>query len=120
MTAKTDEKVEKKAAKKSETASGAGEKRCSVEGCKRPYQAKGYCVTHYRKWRRGELDKKPRYRTCGEENCRKPAYRKGYCEQHYSAWSASKKPQAPAAVETPAATPAETPAETPKAEEAQV
>ncbi len=64
---------------------------CKIEGCKRPYRAKGYCTVHYQKWRRGELEAKPRYKTCNEENCNKPLYRKGYCEQHYSAWSVSKK-----------------------------
>ncbi|MFH1874536.1 MAG: hypothetical protein ABH859_05050 [Pseudomonadota bacterium] len=82
-------------------------KNCQMQGCKRPYRAKGYCNVHYKKWRRGELEAKPRYKTCGEENCRKPLHKKGYCEQHYSAWSASRKRQqapveAPAAVEKPA------------------
>lgn len=71
-------------------------KNCKIAGCKRPYRAKGYCNVHYRKWRHGEMEVKPRYRLCGEENCKKPTFKKGYCEQHYSAWSASKKPQAPA------------------------
>ena len=31
------------------------EKRCRIEGCKRPYRAKGYCNVHYTKWRKGEL-----------------------------------------------------------------
>lgn len=76
------------------------EKVCSVKGCKRPYRAKGYCAVHYQKWRRGELDAKPRYRTCSEENCRKPTFKNGMCEQHYGAWSASKKKVV--AVEVPA------------------
>ena len=42
---------------------------CKVEGCKRTYRAKGYCNVHYKKWRRGELEAKPRYKTCCEENC---------------------------------------------------
>jgi hypothetical protein len=75
---------------------------CSVENCKRPYRSKGFCNTHFKKWRRGEMDKKPRYKICAEENCRGPIFRKGYCEQHYKAWSASKKgedkgPEAPVA-----------------------
>ena len=64
---------------------------CKIEGCKRTYRAKGYCNVHYKKWRRGELEAKPRYKTCCEENCNKPLHKKGYCEAHYSAWSASKK-----------------------------
>ena len=72
------------------------ERKCSIDGCKRPYRAKGYCNVHYKKWRRGEMDGVlARYRTCSEENCKKPTFKKGMCEQHYSAWSASKKPAAP-------------------------
>jgi len=42
--------------------------KCSVEGCKRPYRAKGYCVTHYK--------------LCSKEACKKPAGRYGLCEEH--------------------------------------
>ena len=96
------------------TASGTTRRNtpCKIEGCKRPYRAKGYCVSHYQKWRRGELDAKPRYKICCEENCRQPLFKKGYCEQHYSAWSASKKHEQ-AKVETKAE---EKPAEEPKVE----
>ena len=31
--------------------------KCSVEGCKRAYQAKGYCFFHYDKWKKGDLPK---------------------------------------------------------------
>jgi len=68
-------------------------RKCKIDGCKRPYKSKGYCGVHYRKWRRGELDSKPRYKTCSEENCNKPMFKMGYCEQHYSAWIASKHPE---------------------------
>lgn len=89
---------------------------CRIEGCKRPYRAKGYCNVHFREWRRGELEKKPRYKTCTQENCRKPMTKFGFCEEHYSAWAASRKgvqPQAGAPV-----APAEASSEAaPKAEE---
>jgi hypothetical protein len=39
------------------TAKGAAGKKCSVEGCKRAYQAKGYCFFHYDKWKKGDLAK---------------------------------------------------------------
>jgi len=32
-----------------------------VEGCKRPYRAKGYCNVHYKQWRLGKLPK-PRHK----------------------------------------------------------
>ncbi len=82
------------------------EKKCSVENCKRPYRAKGYCNVHYKKWRSGELTAKPRYKICCEENCKKPMFKKGMCEQHYGAWSASKKgAAAEPAVAAPSAAP---------------
>lgn len=58
-------------------------KTCKVEGCKRPYRAKGFCNTHFKKWRAGAMPKKPRYKTCSAENCRKPLFRWGLCETHY-------------------------------------
>ena len=93
-------------------------KKCKVEGCKRVYRSKGYCNIHFRKWRRGEMPVKARYKICGEENCRKPLFQFGKCEEHYGAWVASRKP-APAAVAEakPAeAAPATVPDETKTAE----
>ena len=70
-------------------------KACSVSGCKRPYKAKGYCVTHYGIWRRAEGDlKKQRYKTCSKEECKKPMFRWGLCEEHFKA--AAKKGDAQA------------------------
>jgi hypothetical protein len=58
-------------------------KTCSVEKCKRPYRAKGYCVTHYKLWRRGELEgHKARYKLCSKEGCKKQAGRYGVCDEH--------------------------------------
>lgn len=83
---------------------------CRVEGCRRPYRAKGYCNVHYRKWRRGELDKQ-RYQTCNlgakkrkrgeKKECLKPVYRRGLCQEHYQAKFGKKEqaPEQPAAAE---------------------
>ena len=78
---------------------------CKVEGCKRPYRSKGYCNAHFKKWRRGGLTKKARYKTCAEEGCRKALFKVGMCETHYQSWIASKKPVpvVAAAEPTPAA-----------------
>jgi len=57
--------------------------KCSVEGCKRPYRAKTYCVTHYKLWRRGELEgHKARYKICTKEGCRKPRAAGSLCAEH--------------------------------------
>lgn len=55
--------------------------KCSVEGCKRAYQAKGYCFHHYDAWKAGEL-KKARYKTCNHEACLKKVAAGGLCAEH--------------------------------------
>jgi hypothetical protein len=85
-------------------ASQDNKKTCKIKGCKRPYQAKGYCNVHYQKWRKGELEK-PRYQTCNfgvnklkrgeKKECLKPVFRRGLCEEHYQV-SFAKKPEAEA------------------------
>ena len=32
-------------------------KLCSIPGCTRPFQARGFCTTHYARWRKDNLDK---------------------------------------------------------------
>jgi hypothetical protein len=69
-------------------------KTCKIKGCKRPYRAKGYCNVHYRKWRKGELERS-RYQTCNfgvnklkrgeKKECLKPVFRAGLCEEHFQA-----------------------------------
>jgi hypothetical protein len=64
-------------------APAAAPHKCRVEGCKRPYRAKGYCVSHYQKWRRGEVEgHRARYKVCSKEGCKKPAERWGVCAEH--------------------------------------
>jgi hypothetical protein len=88
------DRSKKAAAQKKARVASMG-KACSVSGCKRPYRAKGYCVTHYSLWRRAEGDlKKQRYKTCSKEECKKPMHRWGLCEEHYKA--AAKKGEAQA------------------------
>ncbi len=60
---------------------GGGDKKCSIEGCKRAYQAKGYCFFHYDKWKNGELPKS-RYKTCSKEGCLKKVVAHGLCAEH--------------------------------------
>ncbi|MBI4402818.1 MAG: hypothetical protein HY537_01580 [Deltaproteobacteria bacterium] len=58
--------------------------KCRVGSCKRAYRAKGYCASHYRKWRRGEYGK-ARYKICHAMDCRRAMVqnRHGYCDDHY-------------------------------------
>jgi hypothetical protein len=98
-----------KTKKKAPQSKAGGKKACTVDGCKRAYRAKGLCFFHYKKWRRGELEKRPpRYDTCGKEGCKKKVVAHGLCQEHFDAWKASRKnakmaakPSAPA--EAPAA-----------------
>jgi hypothetical protein len=88
-----------KTKKKAPAPKAGGKKACTaVEGggCKRAYRAKGLCFFHYKKWRRGELEKKPglgapRYDTCGKESCKKKVVGHGLCQDHFDAWKASRK-----------------------------
>jgi hypothetical protein len=76
-------------------------KKCKIEGCKRPYRAKGYCVTHYRKWRRGEMPH-ARFRWCFHPECKKREFMRGLCQEHFDAKFGGKKAAAAAATPAPA------------------
>ncbi len=81
-----------KTKKKAPASKGGGKKTCSVQGCKRAYRAKGYCFFHYKKWRRGEIEKaSPRYATCSKADCKKKVLAHGLCQEHYDAWKKSRK-----------------------------
>ncbi len=95
--------------RKAPAAKGGGDEKCSVEGCKRAFRAKGLCFFHYKKWRRGELDGRPaRYKTCSRPDCRKKTAAHGLCQEHFDAWKRARE-GAEVAAEAPAA-PAEAPA----------
>jgi hypothetical protein len=96
-----------KTKKKAPTAKANGKKACSVAGCKRAYRAKDLCFFHYKKWRRGELEKRPaRYATCGKEGCKKKIVAHGMCREHFDAWKGSRKSAKLAAAPAAAAAPA--------------
>jgi hypothetical protein len=81
-----------------------GGKKCIIPKCKSRYKAKGYCKTHYRKWRHGEYGR-ARYKTCRDLNCRSPmvANRHGFCEEHYQSYYVKGLEQSRPAVEKPPA-----------------
>jgi hypothetical protein len=93
-----------KTKKKAPAAKAGGKKTCTVQGCKRAYRAKGLCFFHYKKWRRGELEAKPRrYVTCAKPECKKKVFQHGLCQEHFEAWKkARKKNQATATAEAAA------------------
>ena len=78
-------KVVKK--KKTKLQAKAADRHCKIDKCKRTYRAKGYCNTHYAKWRQGAFGV-ARYKTCVANDCKKPMMlnRHGYCEEHFQSY----------------------------------
>ena len=65
---------------------------CTVDGCDRPHKARGWCNSHYGRFKRGTevdvaLEKRDRNKPscCIEEGCDSPVKAKGLCKKHYQA-----------------------------------
>ena len=56
--------------------------RCSVPDCNRPHEAKGYCATHYHRWRDSAAGRPP----CAVADCERNARSRGLCQKHYVRW----------------------------------
>lgn len=55
---------------------------CAVEGCDRPYRAKGLCARHYKRARfRGDEGNR-----CSVVDCERGVEGHGYCTLHYQRW----------------------------------
>lgn len=74
---------------------------CSVDGCDKPVQGRGWCHTHYERWRRHgdvQADVEPRPRQwsgeCDVDGCDKPAKLRGWCSAHYQRWRTHGDPTA--------------------------
>jgi hypothetical protein len=65
-----------------------GERICSVLGCGKRHEARGWCPMHYRRWRLyGDplLIAPPRHPDgCAIEDCDRSHYANGWCENHYA------------------------------------
>lgn len=67
---------------------------CSVKGCIRPYRARGFCATHWARWRKtgdpGANENLPRcateVRLCEVPGCENPHLSRGWCAKHYMRW----------------------------------
>lgn len=62
---------------------GAG---CTVEGCDRSHEARGWCRRHYARWRRtGDVQARTT-RICETPECTDRRYRRGLCRAHHQQW----------------------------------
>lgn len=64
---------------------------CSLDGCTRPYRARGMCGPHYNAWHR------QRARTavvCSVADCARPAHARSWCKKHYRRWLRNGDPRA--------------------------
>lgn len=63
---------------------------CAVDGCDRKARSRGWCMMHWKRWRRhGDptyLVPRPTPSSCAIEGCDAQAHCRGWCEKHYTRW----------------------------------
>jgi hypothetical protein len=65
---------------------------CSVDGCNRPAYCRGWCNTHYQRWRAGKdmttpiLEQHSKSGVCAMVGCDRPIKARGICRTHYERW----------------------------------
>lgn len=60
---------------------------CTIEGCNREYDSRGWCTTHYLRWKKwGDplkiCSRLVHSKTCSIEGCNKEFEAKGFCKMH--------------------------------------
>ena len=73
-----------------------GGKVCTIEGCEKPLNCRGYCKAHYERLRRkGTTDRKYIPTHCTAQGCAKPHLARGYCGTHWARWKRYGSPELP-------------------------
>jgi len=68
-------------------------KLCEIEGCKNKHVAKGFCRTHYYRYKRygnplevRQIQSKHTDGSCKIDSCKRKHYAKGFCKYHHYRW----------------------------------
>ena len=70
---------------------------CTIDGCCKPVVARGWCATHWARWRKYRNPTFPDQRItkkkkCSLYGCADIVHARGYCRSHYSQWRAHGDP----------------------------
>lgn len=66
---------------------------CCVPDCGRAHKAKGFCQSHYNRFRKygdplkgSPIETRPKRSGCDVEGCQKKHFGRGWCQMHYERW----------------------------------